>query len=58
MSRSLGRNPFLKNRWRNALIPFFQKNLKKFKKGLDNPLKMCYNITTVREGKPNKPERI
>jgi hypothetical protein len=31
---------------------------KSFEKTLDFYRKMCYNKTTVREGKPNKPERI
>jgi hypothetical protein len=30
---------------------------KKLKKVLDKWQKVCYNVSTVREGKPNKPER-
>ena len=36
---------------------FSEKKLKKLKKPLDIWHKVGYNINTVREGKPNKPER-
>ena len=38
-----------------TLEEIFSKN---FEKTLDFYRKVCYNKTTVREGKPNKPERI
>ena len=34
-----------------------KKNKKKFEKRLDKQPQVWYNINTVREGKPNKPER-